>query len=84
MNDTRLNMRVDETLKAEANQLFSDLGMSLTTAVTIFLEQSVRDRGLPFKPSLENPVNVRARRDTEEGNVERFSDVEELLVSLNA
>jgi DNA-damage-inducible protein J len=84
MGDTRLNMRIDETLKVEANQLFNDLGMSLTTAVTIFLEQSVRDRGLPFKPRLENPISAEARRDAEGGNVERFSDVEELLVSLNA
>ncbi|MDR1089255.1 MAG: type II toxin-antitoxin system RelB/DinJ family antitoxin [Coriobacteriales bacterium] len=84
MSDTRLNIRVDESLKAEAGQLFGSLGMSLTTAVTVFLEQSVRDRGLPFRPRLENPINAQARRDVEEGNVKRFSNVEELLVSLNA
>lgn len=84
MGDARLNMRVDETLKAEADQLFCDLGMSTTTAVTIFLEQSVRDRGLPFRPRLENPSSIQARKDAEEGNVERFSNVDDLLESLNA
>ncbi|WP_181990922.1 type II toxin-antitoxin system RelB/DinJ family antitoxin [Enterococcus asini] len=58
---SRLNMRIDEELKEAASQLYQSLGMDLTTAVTIFLKQSVREGGLPFRPSLKGddgaPVN---------------------------
>lgn len=49
---SRLNMRIDEELKEAASQLYQSLGMDLTTAVTIFLKQSVREGGLPFRPNL--------------------------------
>lgn len=43
------NINLDADLKKSAQELFSDLGMDLTTAVTIFLKQAVRIQGLPFK-----------------------------------
>ena len=50
---SRLNMRIDDDLKEAANELYKSLGMDLTTAVTIFLKQSVREGGLPFRPNLK-------------------------------
>lgn len=51
---SRLNMRIDDELKEAASELYQALGMDLTTAVTVFLKQSVREGGLPFQPSLGN------------------------------
>lgn len=42
------NISLDPALKKSAQELFSDLGMDLTTAVTLFLKQSVREQGMPF------------------------------------
>lgn len=44
-----LNIRVDDALKQQAELIFSDLGISLTAAVTMFLKQAVRYNGIPFE-----------------------------------
>lgn len=46
---TSMNLRVDKDLKQDAEKLFANLGMNMTTAINIFLKQSVRDQGIPFK-----------------------------------
>lgn len=58
MSETRLNIRIDENLKTEADQIFKEMGMSLTTAVTVFLKQSVRKRFSKYTKSVDhiNPV----------------------------
>ena len=43
------NIRIDEQLKKEATELFNDLGMNFSQAITIFLKQSVREQAIPFK-----------------------------------
>ena len=42
------NISLDEDLKKEAQALFAEFGLDLTTAVTIFLKQSVREGRIPF------------------------------------
>lgn len=44
-----LNIRVDDTLKKQAEIIFSDIGISLSAATTIFLKQVVRHNGIPFE-----------------------------------
>lgn len=60
-----LNLRIDPTLKKESEQLFSKLGISLTSAVTMFLNQSINEQALPFKPSLPKSVNADLMNDEE-------------------
>jgi len=48
-----LQIRVDEALRNQAQQIANDLGMDLTTAVRIFLKQLVNNKGLPFRPELD-------------------------------
>ena len=43
------NIGLDAELKKSAQELFADLGMDLTTAITLFLKQSVRERRIPFE-----------------------------------
>jgi DNA-damage-inducible protein J len=60
MNDTtNLNIRIDRDLKAEADQLFNALGMNLTTAITVFVKQAVRQRKIPFEVALDSGVSMR-------------------------
>ncbi|MBQ6375967.1 type II toxin-antitoxin system RelB/DinJ family antitoxin [Candidatus Saccharibacteria bacterium] len=42
-------IRIDANLKAEANELFQTLGMDMSGAVNIFLNQCVLNGGLPFR-----------------------------------
>lgn len=44
-----LNIRIDENLKKQAELLFSDLGLSLSAATTIFIKQAIRCNGIPFE-----------------------------------
>jgi DNA-damage-inducible protein J len=48
-----LNIRTDDTLKAQAELLFGELGLSLSTAVNMFLRQSVREQRVPLELALD-------------------------------
>ena len=48
MATTNIQVRVDEALKAEAEQLFADIGLDMPTAIRLFLKQSVSHNGIPF------------------------------------
>jgi DNA-damage-inducible protein J len=49
---TNLSIRIDRDLKDEADQVFTALGMNLTTAITVFVRQSVRQKKIPFEIAL--------------------------------
>ena len=55
------NIKIDSDLKQQAQALFSDLGMNLTTAVNIFLKQAVRERSIPFH--IGDPFYSKANQD---------------------
>ena len=54
-NTTNISIRMDADLKAQADALFTELGMNLTTAFNIFVRQSLREGGIPFEVKLEQP-----------------------------
>lgn len=60
METTNLNIRTDKQVKAEAEKIFEALGMNMTTAVNIFLRQSIRENGIPFELKLNVPNTVTA------------------------
>ena len=55
---TNISIRMDADLKAQADELFNDLGMNLTTAFNIFVRQSLREGGIPFeiRKDCERPI----------------------------
>ena len=52
MSTTSMNIRMDSALKRQAQEPFAALGMDMTTAVNIFLRQSIQRQGLPFEVTL--------------------------------
>ena len=52
---TNISIRMDSELKAQADALFAELGMNLSTAFNIFVRQSLREGGIPFEISLNQP-----------------------------
>lgn len=53
MSQTNVNIRIDEDIKKQAEGLFADLGLNMSTAVNIFIRQSLRTGGLPFDVTLD-------------------------------
>ena len=59
MAKVNTNISIDKDLKKEAQDLFSCFGLDLSTAITLFLSQSVRERKIPFEIKMlnNNPHN---------------------------
>jgi len=55
---TNLSIRIDRDLKEQAEQIFNALGMNLTTAITVFVRQAVRQKKIPFEVTLESGVSM--------------------------
>ncbi len=49
MAQTNVNIRMDEDLKKQADQLFNKLGMNMSTAFNVFVRQAIRNGGIPFE-----------------------------------
>ena len=85
---TNICIRMDSDLKAQADALFSELGMNLTTAFNIFVRQSIREGGIPFEISINQPnketiaAMLEAERIAKDSSIKHYSDVEEALREL--
>lgn len=55
MATTNITMRIDENLKAQLQELVSNLGLDMTTFFTMAAKQAVREQALPFKVTMNGP-----------------------------
>ena len=67
MAQTSINIRIDEDVKKQAERLFADMGLNMTTAVNIFVRQSLRQGCIPFvitteKDPFYSPANMERLR----------------------
>ena len=65
MATTNITVRMDEELKKQAEELFADLGFNMTTALTAFVKQAVREQRIPFIISRDLP-NEETKKAIEE------------------
>ena len=85
---TNFSVRMDSELKKECENLFGELGMNLTTAINVFLRQSLRVGGMPFELRVGQPNRetvqaiLEAERLSHDPGAKRYSDVEEALREL--
>ena len=49
MANVNVTIRMDDSLKKQADALFDELGMSFTTAINVFVRQSIREGRIPFE-----------------------------------
>ena len=84
MATTNITMRMDTGVKAQLQELMSDLGLDMTTFFTMAAKQAIREQRIPFEISMNIPnvETIRAIEDVKHGrNLSRsFSSVEELFV----
>jgi DNA-damage-inducible protein J len=50
-----VNIRVEDSLKKSAENIFAELGMSMSTATNVFYRQVVRSGGIPFDLRVSDP-----------------------------
>ncbi len=86
-NTSNVSFRIDADIKNQADRLFSQLGMNMTTAFNIFLRQSIREGSIPFSITVNTPNadTVAAMLEAErlgEGADGGYMDVEEALREL--
>lgn len=85
---TNFSVRMDSDIKRQCESLYGELGMNLTTAINVFLRQSLRVGGFPFEVKLEQPnretiaAMLEAECITHAPGVNHYSDVEEALREL--
>ncbi len=82
------NITIDADVKKQAQELFADLGMDLSTAINIYLKKALAEQGIPFEVTREvpNAVTAKAIKDCENGGDVHgpFDSVEALMEDLNA
>ncbi|MBQ7366068.1 MAG: type II toxin-antitoxin system RelB/DinJ family antitoxin [Spirochaetaceae bacterium] len=88
MSMTTINIRTSLETKREAERLFEDFGLSMTSAINVFLKQVIRERKIPFEIGYSTPNELTARvlKETEEGKnlSPAFDSVSDLMDSLHA
>ena len=91
MATTSITIRMDEGLKRQAEALFEEMGMNMTTAFTIFTKAAVREGRIPFEISLHEEPNeetiaamLEAERIEKDPNVKGYDDLDELFADLKA
>lgn len=88
MATTNITIRMEEELKKQAEELFSDLGLNMTTAFTMFAKQAVREQKIPFILSrTPNQETLEAIREIEEmkknpENYKGYTNVDEMMKEL--
>ena len=90
MNTTKLNIRIDKFTKEQAEKIFNQLGLNMTTAINMFLRSTIREHGIPFELKLDTP-NKETIEAIEEGrkmlkdpNTPKYSNMEDLKKALEA
>jgi DNA-damage-inducible protein J len=49
MPQTNLTIRINESVKQEAERLFNRIGLNMSSAVNIFFRQAIREQAIPFE-----------------------------------
>ncbi len=91
MATTNITMKMDEDLKAQLQELVSNLGMDMATFFTISAKQAVREQRIPFVISMDIP-NEETREALEEVRLMKedpslgksYTDVDEMMKELLA
>ena len=75
MSTTDIRLRVSENIKIEAEEIFKQMGMTMSEAMRIFLNQCVNTGGLPFKPhiKLPNQETLESFKQVENGEFETYN-----------
>ena len=93
-----VTFKVDDEVKAKAQNIFNELGLSMSAALNIFLKSCINNNGIPFDlkilsteiPNSNDIPNAKTAQAIEEGdkiandpNVKGYSNIEDLKKALD-
>ncbi len=84
MATTNLNIRTEKAIKEQAEEIFNELGLNMTTAVNMFLRTTIREHGIPFELKLDVPNETtfaaieEGRKLVADPSAPRYSNLDEL------
>ena len=91
MATVNMSIRMDTELKKQADAMFSDMGLNMTTAMNMFLRQVVRQGRIPFEiatdiPNAETVAAIKEMDDMLSGKrpAKRYSSTKELFEDLES
>lgn len=87
--NTIMTVRIDNKIKRDAQKTFAKMGLDLSSAVKLFMNQSILEQGLPFKPrtingytdEFENRIlreDKQLRRDIKSGKSKGYTSIVKL------
>lgn len=86
-----INLRIEPNIKAQADAVFSSLGISVTDAINVFLHASILEGGFPFQPkqpryNRETLMAMQEAKDIMAGKIaaKRYSSFNDLLADIDA
>lgn len=86
---TNLNIRTEKAVKEAAESIFAELGLNMTTAVNMFLRQTIRENGIPFSLKLNTPNEItmaaiaEGRRIAADPNIQGYTSLSDLKEALD-
>lgn len=89
MTTTNLNIRTDKDIKDQADEIFDELGLNMTTAINMFLRATIREHGIPFELKLDEPNDTTAaaieegRKMMADPSAPRYSSMDALKKALD-
>ena len=88
MATANINIRTDAAIKAQAESIFEAFGLNMSTAINMFLRQTIRNNGIPFELKLDVPNSVteaaiiEGRKIAYDSSVAAYSTMEDLRAAL--
>ncbi len=88
MATTNLNIRTEKAVKDQAEEIFNELGLNMTTAINVFLRTAIREHGIPFDLKLDVPNDTtvaaieEGRRLMADPTAPRYSSMTDLKAAL--
>lgn len=89
MATTNVTIRMDNEIKKEAEELFNNLGLNLTSAINIFIRRAIAEQGIPFevKKTNYNQETIQAMLESErlahDPNTKKYNSFSEILEEID-
>jgi DNA-damage-inducible protein J len=71
--DATVRARIDVDLKQDVEKILSEIGLSTSQAITMFMKGIRRERGIPFELKIPNEETLEAMREIDEGLTEKVT-----------
>lgn len=88
MATTNVTIRLDNEVKKEAEELFNDLGLNLTSAINMFIRRAIAEQGIPFEVKrVYNSETIQAMLEADkiahDNTIKGYTNLDELFKELD-